>query len=187
MLSLSVVSNALRPHGLHPASLLCPWDPPSKNPGVDFHFLLQGIFQTQGSRLCLLLLLHWQAISLPLMPHRKPHQRPYFNVIFFLMPSLNTEMWGFWVASSLVLIIRLLGIGECCKDFSDNSVFLMLSLSCWHESCDCLRDSDPLWVTSVLVWVAQMVAWNAGQLSWIPGSGRSPREGNDSLLQYSYL
>ena len=30
------------------------------------HFLLQGIFQTQGSNLCLLRLLHWQADSLPL-------------------------------------------------------------------------------------------------------------------------
>ena len=29
--------------------LLCPWDFPGKNTGVDGHFLLQGIFQTQGS------------------------------------------------------------------------------------------------------------------------------------------
>ena len=32
------------------------------------HFLLQGIFLTQGSNLCLLCLLHWQAVSLPLGP-----------------------------------------------------------------------------------------------------------------------
>ena len=30
----------LRPHGLQPASLLCPWDLPGKNPGVSFHSLL---------------------------------------------------------------------------------------------------------------------------------------------------
>ena len=36
---------------------------PGKNTGVDFHFLLQGIFLDQGSNLCLL---HWQADSLPL-------------------------------------------------------------------------------------------------------------------------
>ena len=30
------------------------------------HFLIQGIFPTQGSNPCLLLLLHWQAGSLPL-------------------------------------------------------------------------------------------------------------------------
>ena len=29
--------------------LLCPWDFPGKNTGVDCHFLLQGIFPTQGS------------------------------------------------------------------------------------------------------------------------------------------
>ena len=27
---------------------LCPWDSPGKNTGVGFHFLLQGIFLTQG-------------------------------------------------------------------------------------------------------------------------------------------
>ena len=40
---------SLQPHGLWPARLLCPWDSPIKNAGVDFHALLQGIFQTQGS------------------------------------------------------------------------------------------------------------------------------------------
>ena len=33
---------------------------------VGFRFLLQGIFLTQGSNLCFLPLLHWQADSLPL-------------------------------------------------------------------------------------------------------------------------
>ena len=41
--------------------------------GVDCHFLLQGIFPTQGSNLCLLWLLHWQADSLALAPPGKPH------------------------------------------------------------------------------------------------------------------
>ena len=31
--------------------LLCPWNSPGKNTGVDCHSLLQGIFQTQGSNL----------------------------------------------------------------------------------------------------------------------------------------
>ena len=42
---------------------LCPWDLPGKNTGVDFHFLLQGIFLAQGSNSRLL---HWQVDSLPL-------------------------------------------------------------------------------------------------------------------------
>ena len=41
------------------------WSPifPGKNTGVGCHFLLQGIFPTQGWNLCLL---HWQVDSLPL-------------------------------------------------------------------------------------------------------------------------
>ena len=34
-------------------SLLCPWGSPDKNIGVGCHFLLQGIFPTQGSNLSL--------------------------------------------------------------------------------------------------------------------------------------
>ena len=41
--------------------VLCPWDLPCKNTGVSHHFLLQGIFSTQGSNPCFL---HWQAGSL---------------------------------------------------------------------------------------------------------------------------
>ena len=45
--SRSVMSDSLQPHGL--TKLLCPWDFPGNSTGVDCHFLLQGIFQTQGS------------------------------------------------------------------------------------------------------------------------------------------
>ena len=55
MLSRSVMSNSLRPHGLSPIRLLCPWDSPGKNTGVGCHFLLQGIFQTQELNPCLLI------------------------------------------------------------------------------------------------------------------------------------
>ena len=60
----SVMSDSLQPHGLKPARLLCPWNFPSKNTGAGCHFLFQGIFLTQGSNLCLLHLLQWQADSL---------------------------------------------------------------------------------------------------------------------------
>ena len=46
-----------------PVMLLCSWNFPGKNTGVACHFLLQGIFPTQGLNLHLL---HWQADSLPL-------------------------------------------------------------------------------------------------------------------------
>ena len=49
--SRSIVSDSLRPHGLSPARLLCPWNSPGKNTGVGCHSLLQGIFPTQGLNL----------------------------------------------------------------------------------------------------------------------------------------
>ena len=42
-------ADSLRPHGLQPARLLCPWNSSGKNTGVGCHALLQGIFPTQGS------------------------------------------------------------------------------------------------------------------------------------------
>ena len=46
--SHSIISDSLQPYGLWPTRLLCPWDSPGKNTGVDCHFLLQRIFLTQG-------------------------------------------------------------------------------------------------------------------------------------------
>ena len=60
LISMSCLT-PLQPHGLKPASFLCPWDSPGRNTGVGYHFLLQGVFPTQG-----LNLLHWQEDSLPL-------------------------------------------------------------------------------------------------------------------------
>ena len=50
----------------------CPWDFPGKNTRVGYR-ALQGIFQTQGSNLHRLGLLHWQAGSL-LVPPGEPGQ-----------------------------------------------------------------------------------------------------------------
>ena len=57
----SVVSDSAIPW-LWPARLLCPWNFLGKSTRVGCHALLQGIFPTQGSNLCLLRLLHWQWI-----------------------------------------------------------------------------------------------------------------------------
>ena len=37
--SRSVVSDSLRPHGLYPTRLLCPWDFPGNSTGVDCHYM----------------------------------------------------------------------------------------------------------------------------------------------------
>ena len=58
VLSHSVVSNSLRPHGWQPVSL-CHGDSLGKNPGVGCHALLQGILPTHGSNPGLQ---HWRQI-----------------------------------------------------------------------------------------------------------------------------
>ena len=42
------MSNSCNPMDCSPTRLLCPWDSPGKNTGVDCHFLLQGSFPTHG-------------------------------------------------------------------------------------------------------------------------------------------
>ena len=56
---------------------LCSWTFPGKNTGVGCHFLLQGIFLTQGWNLCLLCLLHWQADSLSTASPPKTQKQLY--------------------------------------------------------------------------------------------------------------
>ena len=68
VLSCSVMSDSLQPHGLQPVRLLCRWDSPGKNTGAGCLALFQGIFPAQGSNQHLLHLLHWQMGALPLAP-----------------------------------------------------------------------------------------------------------------------
>ena len=58
----SVVSDSFRPQRPIPTRLLCPWDFPGMSAEVGCHFLLQGIFLTQGSNPGLLHLLHCRQI-----------------------------------------------------------------------------------------------------------------------------
>ena len=43
LFTYSVKSSSLQPHGPQPSRLVCPWDFPSKNTGVDCHFLLREL------------------------------------------------------------------------------------------------------------------------------------------------
>ena len=62
-------------------------DSPGKNPGVGCHFLLQGIFPTQGLNPGLLHLLHWQVSSLPLVSPEKP----VTLLVFFSFPCYFSQ------------------------------------------------------------------------------------------------
>ena len=88
------MSKSLQLPGLQPTRLLCPRDFPGKNTGVGFHFLLQGIFLTQGSNPHLLHLLHWQVDSSSLCHLGSPGNRSWLvdgsgESFFLVLPHLS--------------------------------------------------------------------------------------------------
>ena len=48
LISCSVMSDLLQPHRLQPAMVLCPWNSPGKNTGVNSHSLLQQNLPNSG-------------------------------------------------------------------------------------------------------------------------------------------
>ena len=74
------MSDSLWLHGLELTNLLCPWNSPGKNTGVDCYSLLQGIFPTLGSNPGLL---HCRQILYHLS-HRGGPKMYYFKVSFAL-------------------------------------------------------------------------------------------------------
>ena len=63
--SCSVASASLRRRGLQPTRLFRPWDFPGENTEAGCHFLLQGIFLTQGNYL--------KTVPPDSLEHRVPH------------------------------------------------------------------------------------------------------------------
>ena len=112
VLSCSVVSDSLRPCGLQPTRLFCPWDSPGKYTGVGCHFLPQGVFHTQGLnpyirdvRVLSYTYLHWQAGSLPLAPPVKVSRSPEEN------GHLNSHRFGYdkstWTKKTSLWLVGL--------------------------------------------------------------------------------
>ena len=84
----SVVSGSVTLE-LQPARLLlCQWDSLGMHTGAGCHFLLHGIFPTQGSNLGLLHLLHRQVDSLPLQ---------HLGTIYFSESSNSCSKYTFQV------------------------------------------------------------------------------------------
>ena len=116
----SVMSNSVRPHGLQPTRLLCPWDSPGKNAGVDCHFLLQCMkvkSQSEVAQSCL-------TLSDPMdfsLPGSSIHgifqARPYpsFNP-FSRKPMENNKTVK--SGTSIITIIVMVGTHLSTKHFS---------------------------------------------------------------------
>ena len=62
---------------------------PGKNTEVGCHALLQGIFLTQGSNLCLLHLLHWQAGSILLAALGEKAVAPHSSTLAWKIPWMK--------------------------------------------------------------------------------------------------
>ena len=92
------------------------WEPvhgdcPGKNTGVSFHFLLQGIFVTQGLNSSLLGLLHWQAGSLPLCHVDRP-------ISWTSHINSNNLKKNFFYSMSLLVIYLNIAMCTCQSDGS---------------------------------------------------------------------
>ena len=90
--------------------LLCPWDFPGKNTGMDCHFLLQGIFP---AHILKPRLLHCQADSLPLShlgsPCAHTHMHTYISwtkiASFHLMSKSKTCLLEIFHLEPIVLAL----------------------------------------------------------------------------------
>ena len=138
----SVVPNSFQPHGRQPAKLLHPWDFPGKNTGVGCHFLLQGIFQNQGSNPCLLCLLPQKVYSLPLAPPGKPFiMNAYVQMVSVTQPFLtlcdpmDCSPPGFFVH---VILQARIAVG--CHSLLQG-IFLAQGSNSWVSHID----SEPPW------------------------------------------
>ena len=120
--SVAQLCPTLRTHGLQPISPICPQNFPGKNTGVGCHFLLQGIFPTQGSNLQLL---QWQADALPLSHLGSPFQK---------MIQFN-----FYVKHTKVHIVAILKLWIRC--FLSKQLLLRASYIPFFSNVSCMKSS----------------------------------------------
>ena len=82
-----------------PVRLLYPWDFPGKDTGMGCHFLLQGIFPTQGLNSCLLC---WQTDSLPLS-----HWEVFVNIKLLKSYYGNTVVFLFSIPNQGYCLLKV--------------------------------------------------------------------------------
>ena len=99
--SRSFVSDSFWPHGLY-----SPWDSPGKNAGVGHHFLLQGIFLTQGLNLGLL----YSVCLETLMIYRKVYRDFLYTTLLpnctLLLTKVHTLFKFPWFFPNILLLFQ---------------------------------------------------------------------------------
>ena len=106
--------------------LLCPWNSPSKNTGVGRHFLLQGIFPTQGSNSGLL------------------HCRRFFTT-WASREAVNSQMWN----NLSMKLNSLLDYNSKNKISISESIVISINEGEW-TNCPCRRTPNNMCRYSVL-------------------------------------
>ena len=156
--SNSVVSDSLWPYGRQPTGLLSPWNSPGKNTGVGCHFLLQGIFSTQGLNPGLL---HCRQILYPLSHQRSPWKR-----------GMRFSIQCKWWASPVAQLVKNLPATQ------DTLVPFWVRKLSWRRD----RLPTPIFGGFPDGWGGKESACNVGNLGLIPGLGRFPGGGHATLI-----
>ena len=120
------ISDFLRPHGLQPSRLLCPWDSSGKNTREGCHALLQGIFLTQESNPhflpCRQIFYLWATGGTPL---------EIKGLQFYTHERHQENSTKFWF--SPCLLFYFLKIKHWLESLFQVSFSLSLSLSRWGQ------------------------------------------------------
>ena len=94
--------------GYSPPGFSCLWDSPGKNTGVGCHFLLQGIFPTQGLIPCLLCLLHCRWVlyhratwEVSLLLFSRPQSPSYVSLLVTLWTAACQASFSLTISQSL--------------------------------------------------------------------------------------
>ena len=130
-------------------------DSPGKNTGMGCHALLQGIFPTQGLN--------------PGLPHCRQiaYHLSHQGSILLLLTHLTLQPYFV----DIIIIFIILQIMKLKHNFKGNSWALKNECDFYSDILGFPGGSD-----------GKESACNTGDLSSIPGSGRSPGEGNDNPL-----
>ena len=135
------MSDSVQPHRRQPNRLLCPWDSPGKNTGVDCHFLLQCVkVKLLGS------------VRLLVTPWTAAHQAP---------PSLGFSRQEHWSGLPFPSPMRESEVAQSCPTLSDPMDCSLPGSSTYGISQ--ARKLD--WVAISLSWESSLTqGWNPNLL-----------------------
>ena len=178
------MSDSVLPHGRQPTRLPRPWDPPSKNPGVGCHFLLQCMkvkSEYEVAHLCPTLsdpmdcslpgssangifqarVLEWGAIA--------------FSVWIYSLCQINRQRISHYVifVTSIIRDIKrfelFISLVNCM--FLSCAHFPLLVGMCCHLLHWCVRPLLYIWDLNSLVWLFLNIIWSGGfwptHLMWL--------------------